>query len=47
LVGIDQSARGTAAVALVDGALVDLMYYADNKTAARSRGNSARSRRGR
>jgi len=35
LVGIDQSARGTAAVALVDGALVDLMYYADNKTAAK------------
>jgi len=34
LVGIDQSARGTAAVALVDGKLADVMFWADTKTAA-------------
>lgn len=33
LVGIDQSANGTAAVALVEGKLCDVLFYADTKTA--------------
>jgi Holliday junction resolvasome RuvABC endonuclease subunit len=35
LVGIDQSARGTAAAALVDGKLRGLLLYADTKGAAK------------
>jgi Holliday junction resolvasome RuvABC endonuclease subunit len=35
LIGIDQSARGTAAVVLEDGKMIDLMFYADNKTTAK------------
>jgi len=33
-VGIDQSARGTAAVAIVDGKMAGLFFYADTKTKA-------------
>lgn len=35
LIGIDQSARGTAAVILKYGKIQDLMFYADNKTSAK------------
>jgi Holliday junction resolvasome RuvABC endonuclease subunit len=35
LLGIDQSARGTAAVVLVDGNLVDVLFWADTKADAK------------
>lgn len=41
VVGIDQSASGSAAVALVDGTLGPFLYFADTKKSAKEKGREA------